>query len=179
MFKQKVEGRAGEAGSAHERQGTRLAHELLHIHPSQLWNEHEKFRRLNGQVEDMRVQLRELGYKWRNGPWPDRGTPGLPGKQVILPPTSSHLRHRLLLPLLLVPTLNLFLHPHSLIPPKALTGASWASRNQRSRRLAISPCHIRAPDAVTGPPGPPGPPGHKGKVVRQHVPRGEESDVCM
>ncbi|EKX32592.1 hypothetical protein GUITHDRAFT_121220 [Guillardia theta CCMP2712] len=44
-----------------------------------LWDEHEKFRRLNGQVEDMRVQLRELGYKWRNGPWPDRGPPGPPG----------------------------------------------------------------------------------------------------
>ncbi|KAJ1489723.1 hypothetical protein T484DRAFT_1779252, partial [Baffinella frigidus] len=47
-----------------------------------VWRDHQKMGDLTRETDRMKVELRQLRFQWRNGPWPMlRGKPGPPGNQ--------------------------------------------------------------------------------------------------
>jgi hypothetical protein len=56
-----------------------------------VWRDHQQMGDLKRETDRLKVQLRELRFQWRNGPWPMlRGKPGPPGPQGVAGPAGTN-----------------------------------------------------------------------------------------
>lgn len=44
-----------------------------------VWRDHKRFVQMRREVDRLHEKVKELRFKWRNGPWPNKGKPGRPG----------------------------------------------------------------------------------------------------